>query len=314
MELDASRRAFAYECESFEPHISPKMNILVWNCREVMKPFFRSAIRDLTNFHSPGIIVVTKTRISGSRAGDILRSLPYDGIHTTDPIGYAGGIWLLWCKDMVEMEVLATTEYEIHAIVKVINSNLSWLLSSIYGSPRFAKCTLFWENLCSISLLRNLPWAIVDDFNDVLDDSEKRGGNRVSMTRASAYRNCMSFCNMIDLGFSRPTFTWTNCKDIGGLTQTRIDRCWANPSWTLAFSEANVTHLPHISSDHCPLLLCLSRKRKILAQLNGAQKAMATKPFAFLLSLEKELFSEYTEILNQEEEFWALKAHLNWQL
>lgn len=224
-----------------------------------MKPSFRSAICDLTNFHSPGIIVVTETRISGSRAGNILCSLPYDGIHTIDPIGYARGIWLFWRKDMVDMEVLAATEQEIHAIVKVINTDFSWLLSSIYGSPRFAERTIFWENLCSVSLLHNLPWAIVGDFNDVLDDSEKRGGNRVNMTRVSAYRNCMSSCNMIDLGFSGPTFTWTNRRDIGGLIQTRIDRCWANPSWSLAFPEANVTHLPRISSDHCPLLLSLSR-------------------------------------------------------
>nr|POE95000.1 putative ribonuclease h protein [Quercus suber] len=40
-------------------------------------------------FHSPGIIVVTETCISDSKASDILHSLPYDGIHTTDPNGYA---------------------------------------------------------------------------------------------------------------------------------------------------------------------------------------------------------------------------------
>ncbi|XP_075659351.1 uncharacterized protein LOC142629285 isoform X1 [Castanea sativa] len=48
-------------------------------------------------------------------AGEILRTLPYDGIHTTDSIGYAGGIWLLWRRDM---DVLTATEQEIHAIVK----------------------------------------------------------------------------------------------------------------------------------------------------------------------------------------------------
>uniref|UniRef100_A0A7N2LJ76 CCHC-type domain-containing protein n=1 Tax=Quercus lobata TaxID=97700 RepID=A0A7N2LJ76_QUELO len=105
-----SRRAFAIECESFEPHLSPKMNILVWNCRGAMKPSFRSSICDLTKFHAPGIVVVTETCISGSRAREILRTLPYDGIHTTDSIGYAGGTWLLWCKDMVDLEVLAATK------------------------------------------------------------------------------------------------------------------------------------------------------------------------------------------------------------
>ena len=87
-----------------------------------MKPSFRSTIRDLTNFHSPGIVVVIETCISGSKASDIIRTLPYDGIHTTDPIGFARGIWLLWLTDMVDLDVLAVTKQEIHAIVKVLNS------------------------------------------------------------------------------------------------------------------------------------------------------------------------------------------------
>ena len=364
-----SRRAFALECESFKHHISPKMNILIWNCKGAMKPSFRSSIRDLTKFHSPGIVVVTETRISGSRAGYILRSLPYDGIHTTDPIGYARGIWLLWRKDMANLEVLATTEQEIHAIVKVYNFDHPWLLSSIYGSPRFAKRKILWENLCPVSTLHNLPWAIVGDFNDVLNDSEKLGGNRVNMTRATAYCDCMNSCNMIDLEFSGPIYTWTNRKD------ARIGRCWANPSWAITYPEANVTHLPRISSDHCPLLLSLSRtehnklqrpfifekmwlthpgfpaivdkawdhapslaqaissftsyatawnkevfgnlftrKKKILARLIGVQKAIAIKPSPFLLSLDQELSLAYSEILNQEEDFWALKSRLDWQI
>ena len=112
-----------------------------------MKPSFRSSIRDLTNFHSPGIIVITETHISGSRASDIVRALPYDGIHITDPIGFAGGIWLLWRRDMVDLDVLTATKQEIHAIVKVKSSSSSWLLSSIYSSPRFAEGSHFFHSL-----------------------------------------------------------------------------------------------------------------------------------------------------------------------
>jgi len=152
-----TRWAFAQDCKSFSPSLSPKMNIPVWNCRGAMKPSFRSTIHDLTNFHSPGIVVVTETRISGSRAGEILRTLPYDGIHTTNPIGYAGGIWLLCHRDMVGMDVLTATKQEIHAIFKVLSSPSPWLLSSIYGSPRFEERQILWDNLCSISLLHGLP-------------------------------------------------------------------------------------------------------------------------------------------------------------
>ena len=138
-----SKRAFAQECGSFSNSLSSKMNILVWNFRGAMKPSFHSTIRDLTNFHSPGIMVVTETRISDSKVDDIICTLPYDGIHTTDPIGYAGEIWLLWHTDMVDLNVLATTEQEIHAIVKVLtlplpgSSHLSMVVLSLRKGKSF---------------------------------------------------------------------------------------------------------------------------------------------------------------------------------
>ena len=57
-----------------------------------------------------------------------------------------------------------------------------------------------------------------------------------------------------------------------------------------------------------------ARKKKILARLIGVQKAIAIKPSPFLLSLDQELSLAYSEILNQEEDFWALKSRLDWQI
>lgn len=98
-------------------------------------------------------------------------------------------------------------------------------------------------------VLHNLPWAIIGDFNDVLNGSKKLGGNPVNLRRTMAYSNCMNIYNMIDLGFSGPIFPWTNCREIFALIEQRIDRFWANPSWNLAFPEANVTHWPRKSSN-----------------------------------------------------------------
>ena len=62
-------------------------------------------------------------------------------------------------------------------------------------------------------------------------------------------------CSIIDIGFSRPRFTWTNRKDLHGLIQERIDRFFVNPSWCLLYSEAKVVHLTRCHSNHCPVLL-----------------------------------------------------------
>ena len=95
------------------------------------------------------------------------------------------------------------------------------------------------------------------DFNDMTTEDEKFGGNPVSSRRILAYKGCMDYCNLMDIGFSGPKFTWTNMKGMADLIQERLDRCWINADWKLLFPEASVQHLVHINSDHCPLLLNL---------------------------------------------------------
>ena len=55
-----------------------------------------------------------------------------------------------------------------------------------------------------------------------------------------------------------------------------------------------------------------ARKRRVLARLNGAQKALAYNPKEFLIQFEKQLIEKYSLIMLQEEELWAIKSWLNW--
>ena len=59
-----------------------------------------------------------------------------------------------------------------------------------------------------------------------------------STNRSLLFSECLDTCNMVDLGFNGPRFTWTNRKDISDLVQERIDRCFANPSWCANFPNA----------------------------------------------------------------------------
>ena len=159
----------------------------------------------------------------------------------------------------MQVEVLASTEQEIHAIIWVRSESFSWIISAIYASPRFVERCMLWENLKLIATLRDLPWAIKGDFNEVITKGEKAGGNPIYLRRVRAILDYMNDCQMMDLGFSGPKFTWTNKREFGGggLIQCRMDRVWANPDWKSSFPEANVTHLARVNSDHCPVLLNL---------------------------------------------------------
>ena len=86
------------------------MNILIWNCRGAMKPLYRKTVMDLVAWHSPIIMVITETRLSGARVMEIIETLPFDRVEVTDTVGFAGGIWLLWSFNLVHVDILATTK------------------------------------------------------------------------------------------------------------------------------------------------------------------------------------------------------------
>ena len=54
------------------------------------------------------------------------------------------------------------------------------------------------------------------------------------------------------------------------------------------------------------------KKKRIMARLHGIQKAMALRPNAQHVKLEKMLHQELDSILNQERDIWALKSRVNW--
>ncbi|XP_030930474.1 uncharacterized protein LOC115956154 [Quercus lobata] len=231
------------------------MNIVVWNCRGALKPNFQSHVQELVRCHDPTLLVVMETRVGGDRARDVTDRLPFNGVFHTETIGQKGGLWLLWYSDRVEVELLASSKQEIHATVKVRTSNYKWLFSAVYASLRSAERHILWNNLSNVAELHNMLWVIAGDFNEPLFGDDKFGGRVVSSNRSLLFKECLDDCNMVDLGFSGPRFTWTNRREVQNLIQERIDRFFVNPEWCVLFPEARITDLTRFHSNHCPVLL-----------------------------------------------------------
>lgn len=193
-----------------------------------MKPQFKKTIMDLVAWHSPILMVITETRLSSARVDEIIKGLPFDGVAITDTIGFAGGIWMLWRSDLVQVDVHVAMEQEIHVLIRVRSQTFNWIINAVYASLRFAKRCVLWDNLKMLASLHNLSRAVMGDFNELVSEEEKSGGNPVSQQRVRAILECMDSCQMMDLGFSGPKFTWSNKRELGSLTQCRLDRCWVN--------------------------------------------------------------------------------------
>ena len=225
----------------------------------------------MTINYRPAIFVVTEMRVGEDREAKIIERLPYDGFITTDTIGYAGGLWIL--RKSKEVEILLYLPHNRKYMLQLrcvpqILPGLCLLFMLVLG---LLKEEFLWNNLKTVAHLHNLPWLMLGDSNEVLCGEDKFGGNRVNLNRALDFKNCLDECNMLDLGFAGPKFTWTNRRPISNLILERIDQCFANPVWRMLFPEALVTYLPRTFLDHCPVLIELCR-----ASVN-----QQNKPFRF---------------------------------
>lgn len=107
--------------------------------------------------------------------------------------------------------------------MKVTSSNFKFICTAIYTSLRFHERCILWNNLKNAANLHNKFWIIVGDFNEVLVEEDKFGGRMISANRSLIFKECLDFCNMVDLGFNGPHFTWTNLREIFDLVQERIN-------------------------------------------------------------------------------------------
>ncbi|XP_074352478.1 uncharacterized protein LOC141691607 [Apium graveolens] len=117
-----------------------------------------------------------------------------------------------------------------------------------------------WNMLRELSVASELPWCILDDFNDIVSLEEKRGGKQQPRRLMEGFWDAIMDYGLHDLGFTGDIFTWDRSRGTYKWVQERLDRGMATQQWMNMFLLAEVTVLEVTTSDHLPLMLQLHRK------------------------------------------------------
>jgi hypothetical protein len=96
------------------------------------------------------------------------------------------------------------------------------------------------------------------DFNLLLTNDEKLGGNPIEPNITTSFRNTLGHCDLQDLGYKGYKYTWTNGHQNNLLIKSRLDRFLATQDWISMFPNFVNSHLTRYKSDHSPILLDFS--------------------------------------------------------
>ncbi|XP_074298649.1 uncharacterized protein LOC141629570 [Silene latifolia] len=207
------------------------MNILFWNYRGIARPSFTTHFSYLVNAHKPHIVILSETRTNSPNSVTIVHKLPFDSLEILDVAGFTGDIIILWNARDVAINLVDKSSQMINVVAQVTLNNFVFLLSVIYASPKFKHRVNLWSGLNALSQNHlTLPRVCIGDFNEIIDPCEKFGGNSIKWNRVNLFKTSMDSCNLIDLGFSGPKFTWTNKRCHNPILEI-LDRVWVNQTW-----------------------------------------------------------------------------------
>lgn len=145
-----------------------------------------------------------------------------------------GKIWFFWTRNC-QTSIIDNNDQQITIKMLYGTANNEMYITVVYTKCIAAERKELWSSLEGVHLVVNGPWSIRGDFNVILDPDEKRGGNPHRMHRSFDFINCMDNCEVTDLGFVGPRFTWCNNQKPRKKIWKRLDRVFINDQWTQLF-------------------------------------------------------------------------------
>ncbi|KAL7167322.1 hypothetical protein ACSBR2_037900 [Camellia fascicularis] len=203
-----------------------------------------------------------ETKIPFSSTGNFFNNLGYTAATILDPVRRAGGIWMLWDTDQINVLASIISNEVIQATIHKKDYE-EWVLPAMYASLNPSSEEDLWDNLKDTASTMDKPWLVAADFNDFVSQDERKSFTPNHNNRSQKFSKQINNCNLMDLGSVGPGLTWTNNRQGLANTMERLDRAMSNDKWRALFPEGTVRTLPRTYSNHSPLVVFSQGKLKL---------------------------------------------------
>ena len=171
----------------------------------------------------------------------------------------------MW-KDEIKIELLTYSLNHIDVLVSGGPGLDRWHLTGFYGNPEITRRPESWAKLKHLKGVAALPWLVIGDFIELTSLSEKEGRGGRPQQQMYNFIDVINFCDLRDISFVGPKFTWIYQRADGTQIRERLDRALATSEWFDLFPAAKLHHQSTSASDHSMLLLRMvagSKRKKV---------------------------------------------------
>ena len=238
------------------------MNIISWNCQGLGVALTIHNLKEECLRNKPQLVFLMETKQKRRKVRKARRKCGFDEEWIVDPVGRSGGLALWWMEDVV-VNILFSSKNIIHTCISSSSVDTPAYVTFIYGPPDEHERNLCWQEVRRIARSINDSWLCVGDYNDILFQDEKLGGNPRAMRKLLNFQCFVADCELMDLGFNGYRFTWRNNREGDDLIEERLDRALGNINLREKFPQLQVFNIEPIGSDHHMLLVncCYNKKR-----------------------------------------------------
>ncbi|CAN6722681.1 unnamed protein product [Malus baccata var. baccata] len=209
--------------------------------------------------HTPDIVILLETKNNSRNYVHLKMRLQMEHLFAVEPRGIGGGLCVFW-KAEVQVSLMNSEEFMIELKLWDESFNCPWRLFAIYASTDERKRRSQWESLSKKIEKDKDKCLILGDFNDILCNEEKEGGNFRGAASMRDFRDFVAGNELMDLGYEGYPFTWRNNRETLPIQQ-RLDRGLATHGWHDLFPDTILRHVVLEGSDHAMLLLSTEKFR-----------------------------------------------------
>jgi hypothetical protein len=204
--------------------------------------------------YKPKLVFLSETRQRNKYVSSLRWRLGLKHCITHAGIGKGAGI-ALYYDESVEVIKLAVGLRYIDVLIRLNPHGQQWRATFVYGEAKAHERHHMWNLLRRIKPASNAPWLVIGDFNETMWQTEHFSSCYRSERNMANFREVLSDCELYDLGFKGPPWTYDNKQDGQRNVKARLDRGVASSSWSDIFQDASVEHICSTRSDHLPLLV-----------------------------------------------------------